>query len=59
MSKKSLAVLSAAAFVVASLSLTACGNKAPKELPASELAAVEEAAPTATANAKAPATPKA
>jgi predicted small lipoprotein YifL len=48
MSKKSLAVLSAVAFVAASLSLTACGNKAPKELPASELAAVEEAAPTAT-----------
>jgi len=36
MNKKSLAVLSAAAFVLASLSLTACGNKAPKELPASE-----------------------
>jgi predicted small lipoprotein YifL len=48
MNKKSLAVLTAVAFVAASLSLTACGNKAPKELPASELAAVEEAAPTAT-----------
>jgi predicted small lipoprotein YifL len=48
MNKKSLAVLSAAAFVVASLSLTACGNKAPKERPASEVATVEEAAPTAT-----------
>jgi predicted small lipoprotein YifL len=48
MNKKSLAVLSAAAFVVASLSLTACGNKAPKERPASEVTTVEEAAPTAT-----------
>jgi predicted small lipoprotein YifL len=49
MNKKSLAALSAAALVVASLSLTACGNKAPKELPASETKVlVEEAAPTAT-----------
>lgn len=48
MNKKSLAALSAAAFVVASLSLTACGNKAPKALPASEVAAVEEAEATAT-----------
>jgi len=48
MNKKSLAVLSTAAFMVASLSLTACGNKAPKALPASEVAAVEEVAPTAT-----------
>ena len=36
MNKKSLAALSVAGLVVASLSLTACGNKAPKELPASE-----------------------
>ncbi|NBV66373.1 MAG: hypothetical protein EBR75_04760 [Actinobacteria bacterium] len=36
MNKKSLAALSAAAIVVASLSLTACGNKAPKELPAAQ-----------------------
>lgn len=48
MNKKSLAALSAVAFVVASLSLTACGNKAPKALPASEVAAVEEAEATAT-----------
>ena len=48
MNKKSLAALSVAAFVVASLSLTACGNKAPKERPASEVTTVEEAAPTAT-----------
>jgi predicted small lipoprotein YifL len=48
MNKKSLAVLSAAAFVVASLSLTACGNKTPKDRPASEATAVEEVAPTAS-----------
>ena len=49
MNKKSLAALSAAAFVLASLSLTACGNKAPKELPASEAKTlVEEEAPTAS-----------
>ena len=48
MNKKSLAALSVAALVVASLSLTACGNKAPKERPASEVAAVEEAEATAT-----------
>jgi predicted small lipoprotein YifL len=48
MNKKSLAVLSAAAFVVASLSLTACGNKAPKDRPASEAAAVEVVEPTKT-----------
>jgi predicted small lipoprotein YifL len=48
MNKKSIAVLSAAAFVVASLSLTACGNKAPKDRPASEAAVVEEVAPTVT-----------
>ena len=49
MKKKSLAALSVSAIVLASLSLTACGNKAPKELPASETKTlVEEAAPTAT-----------
>jgi predicted small lipoprotein YifL len=48
MNKKSLAALSVAALVVASLSLTACGNKAPKERPASEVVAVEEAEATAT-----------
>jgi len=48
MNKKSLAALSVASLVVASLSLTACGNKAPKERPASEVAAVEEAEATAT-----------
>ena len=48
MNKKSLAALSAAAFVVASLSLTACGNKAPKERPASEQTVVEEVEATAT-----------
>jgi predicted small lipoprotein YifL len=48
MNKKSLAALSAAALVVASLSLTACGNKAPKDRPASEAAAVEVVEPTKT-----------
>ena len=49
MKKKSLAALSVSAIVLASLTLTACGNKAPKELPASETKTlVEEAAPTAT-----------
>ena len=48
MNKKSLAALSAAAFVVASLSLTACGNKAPKDRPASAQSAVEEVEATAT-----------
>jgi predicted small lipoprotein YifL len=49
MNKKSLAALSAVALVVASLSLTACGNKTPKALPTSETKTlVEEAAPTAT-----------
>lgn len=46
MNKKTLVSLSAIA--LAALSLTACGNKAPKELPASEVVTVEEAAPTAT-----------
>ena len=49
MNKKSLAALSVVAVVVASLSMTACGNKTPKALPASETKTlVEEAAPTAT-----------
>ena len=48
MNKKSLAAISAAAVVVASLSLTACGDKAPKALPASEQPAAAEAKVTAT-----------
>ena len=48
MKKKSLAALSVSAIVLATLSLTACGNKAPKELPASETTVVEEAEATAT-----------
>ena len=48
MKKKSLAALSVSAIVLASLTLTACGNKAPKELPASETTVVEEAEATAT-----------
>ena len=46
MNKKTLVSLSVIA--LAALSLTACGNKAPKERPASEVTTVEEAAPTAT-----------
>ena len=48
MKKKSLAALSVSAIVLASLTLTACGNKAPKELPAAEQTAVEEVKATAT-----------
>ena len=48
MKKKSLAALSVSAIVLASISLTACGNKAPKERPASEATVVEEVEATAT-----------
>jgi len=48
MNKKSLAALSVAAVVVASMSLTACGNKTPKALPASSQPA--EAAAVVTAS---------
>jgi len=46
MKKKTLVSLSVIA--LAALSLTACGNRVPKELPASELTVVEEAEATAT-----------
>ena len=48
MNKKSLAALSAAALVVASMSLTACGNKTPKALPASSQPAEAEVKVTAS-----------
>ena len=48
MKKKSLAALSVSAIVLASLSLSSCGNRAPKELPASEATVVEEVEATAT-----------
>jgi len=48
MNKKSLAALSVAAIFVASLSLTSCGNKTPKERPASEQTVVEDVKATAT-----------
>lgn len=46
MNKKTLTTLSV--IMLAALSLTACGNKAPKELPAAEQSAVEEVEATAT-----------
>lgn len=47
MNKKTLTTISV--IMVAGLSLTACGNKTPKSLPASETKTlVEEVAPTAT-----------
>lgn len=49
MKKNSLAALTVSAIVLASFSLTACGNRAPKELPASETKTlVEEKVATAT-----------
>jgi predicted small lipoprotein YifL len=54
MNKKSLAALSAVAVVVASLSLTACGNKTPKALPASSEPAAVAAVVTATIDFGAP-----
>lgn len=55
MDKKSLAALSVSAIVLASISLTACGNKAPKELPTAEASTlVQESEATAKVDFNSP-----
>jgi hypothetical protein len=54
MNKKSLAILSAGAIVISSFSLSACGNKVPKERPVSAPTATEAAVEVATIGFDAP-----